>query len=272
VGAGRGGADARVSGWGVAGYEAGSCRSRPVAARREALREAGVGGRSAEVGEVRYAGCFGACKPYSAVRREAARGEELGGTGRGGDKGRRSEGEGRGNGTRPERQKAPAEPHNRTDSHAPAWLASLRSVPPFSGRCRAETGARPTPHAEGGDPATLPGGAARVAGRWLLCFRESSRAPGAGEEPNPARCAVLVVSAATWLNRVSFAFHDQSSPGPARAARDDRRLRCGAALVDGREGGWRRERGREVLRVFQIQKNPVEGAELPVGLLCCLLR
>lgn len=224
-----------------------------------------MGGRSAEVGEVRYAGCFGACKPYSAVRREAARGEELGG--RGGDKGRRSEGEGRGNGTRPERQKAPAEPHNRTDSHAPAWLASLRSVPPFSGRCRAETGARPTPHAEGGDPATLPGGAARVAGRWLLCFRESSRAPGAGEEPNPARCAVLVVSAATWLNRVSLR-STTTSPGPARAARDDRRLRCGAALVDGREGGWRRERGREVLRVFQIQKTRWRELSCPSG--CCV--
>jgi hypothetical protein len=111
-------------------------------------------------------------------------------------------------------------------------------------------------------------------GRWLLCFRESSRAPGAGEEPNPARCAVLVVSAATWMNRVSFAFHDQSSPGPARTARDDRRLRCGAALVDGREGGWTLEEGTREggAASFSNSKNPVEGAELPVGLLRCLLR
>lgn len=169
-----------------------------------------------------------------------------------------------------------AEANHRTDSHARTWLASLRSVPTFSGRAcvRARVGGEPRlapdPHAEGGDPATLPGGAAGVAGRCvgllalLRRLRESSRAgrrARVGQRTDPVRCPGLVVSGATWLNRVSFA-RDRVPP-PSSPARHG--TTADEVIVDGREVEGTREGGR-LMRVFQIQKTGgVEGA------VCCLL-
>jgi hypothetical protein len=107
----------------------------PLVRCGERQREAGVGWTERGGGRVRYALCCGLANPTAArrwgARRRAARSEVgteeaemMGEEGRGREKGT-------GTGTRA-RAPARAEPHNRTDSHAPADLPGSR----HSGSCR----------------------------------------------------------------------------------------------------------------------------------------
>lgn len=109
-----------------------------------------------------------------------------------GEEGRGRE-KGTGTGTRA-RAPARAEPHNRTDSHVPADLPGSR----HSGSCRLVGSCVP-----GSDLHPIHSwkeGTPRAATVHVHCGWFSGR-----RAEDPVRCAALVVSTATWLNRVSLA-------------------------------------------------------------------